>query len=117
MKTAIDETERRRAKQIQYNLEHGITPKGLNKKVSDILEDSPCAAKTTRPGNHKKVAQNTAEYNTQKPMTPAEMASHIKQVEKQMYKAAKELDFETAAHLRDELKSLKSNMVGIGDLR
>ncbi|WP_029406918.1 excinuclease ABC subunit UvrB [Thiomicrorhabdus sp. Milos-T2] len=117
MKTAIDETERRRAKQIQYNLDNGITPQGLNKKVSDILEDSPYAAKTTRPGNHKKVAQNTAEYNTQKPMTPAEMASHIKQVEKQMYKAAKELDFETAAHLRDELKSLKSNMVGIGDLR
>ena len=117
METAIGETERRRTKQVEYNLERGIIPKGLNKKVSDILEDSPYAAKSTRPGNNKKVAQNTAEYDAQKPMSPAEMASHIKQVEKQMYKAAKELDFETAAHLRDELKSLKSNMVGIGDLR
>jgi len=50
-------------------------------------------------------------------MSPAELASHIKKVEKQMYKAAKELDFEAAANLRDEIKTLKSNMVGIGDLR
>ncbi|WP_040726043.1 excinuclease ABC subunit UvrB [Thiomicrorhabdus sp. Kp2] len=117
MKTAIDETERRRAKQIQYNLERGITPQGLNKKVSDILEDSPYAAKSTRPGKSQKVAESDSEYTSQKAMSPAEMASHIKKVEKQMYKAAKELDFETAAQLRDELKSLKSNMVGIGDLR
>ncbi|BCN92709.1 UvrABC system protein B [Thiomicrorhabdus immobilis] len=117
METAIGETERRRAKQIQYNLERGITPKGLNKKVSDILEDSPYASKSTRPGKSKKVAENSTEYAHQKPMTPAEMASHIKKIEKQMYKAAKELDFETAAQLRDELKTLKSNMVGIGDLR
>lgn len=117
METAIGETERRRAKQIQYNLERGITPKGLNKKVSDILEDSPYASKSTRPGKSKKAAENGPEYSSQKQMSPAEMASHIKKVEKQMYKAAKELDFETAAQLRDELKTLKSNMVGIGDLR
>jgi excinuclease ABC subunit B len=50
-------------------------------------------------------------------MTPAQMASHIKKLEKQMYQAAKGLDFETAAQLRDELKHFKHGMVGIGDLR
>ncbi|WP_321324695.1 excinuclease ABC subunit UvrB [Thiomicrorhabdus sp.] len=117
MKTAIDETERRRAKQIEYNLERGITPRGLNKKVSDILEDSPYAAKSTRPGKSQKVAEENAEYTPQKRLSPAEQASRIKKLEKQMYKAAKELDFEMAAKLRDEVKTLKTNMVGIGDLR
>ena len=117
MKTAIEETERRRAKQIEYNLERGITPQGLNKKVSDILEDSPYAAKSTRPGNSRKAAENHVEYASTKSMSPAEMASQIKKLEKQMYKAAKELDFETAAQLRDQLKTMKTNMVGIGDLR
>jgi excinuclease ABC subunit B len=117
MKTAIDETERRREKQIQYNLERGITPQGLNKKVSDILEDSPYAAKSSRPGNTQKAAEPKGEYASEKVMSPAELATHIKKLEKQMYKAAKELDFEVAAQLRDEIKTLKSNMVGIGDLR
>lgn len=117
MKTAIDETERRREKQMEYNLERGITPQGLNKKVSDILEDSPYASKPTRPGNSQKAAEPNGEYTANKAMSPAELASYIKKVEKQMYKAAKELDFEAAANLRDEIKTLKSNMVGIGDLR
>ena len=117
MKTAIDETERRREKQIEYNLERGITPQGLNKKVSDILEDSPYASKPTRPGNSKKAAEPNGEYTANKTMSPAELATHIKKLETQMYKAAKELDFEAVANLRDEIKTLKSNMVGIGDLR
>lgn len=117
MESAIGETERRREKQIQYNLERGITPQGLNKKVSDILDDSPYAAKSTRPGKSKKVAENNVDYEPQKRLSPAEQATQIKKIEKQMYKAAKELDFELAAKLRDELKTLKTNMVGIGDLR
>jgi len=117
MKTAIDETERRREKQIEYNLERGITPQGLNKKVSDILEDSPYATKPTRPGKSKKAAENEVAYEPQKRLSPAEQATQIKKIEKQMYKAAKELDFEQAAKLRDQLKTLKTNMVGIGDLR
>lgn len=118
MKTAIDETERRREKQIEYNAERGIVPQGLNKKVSDILEDSsPYASKPTRPGQNKKAAEPSADYAKQKSMSPAELASHIKKLEKQMYKAAKDLDFEAAAQMRDEIKTLKTNMVGIGDLR
>jgi len=114
MRTAIDETERRREKQMQYNELHGIVPQGLNKKVSDILEDSPYATKTSRSKSSAKAAEPSAEYASH--MKPAELASHIKKLEKQMYKAAKDLDFEAAAQLRDEIKSLKTNMVGIGDL-
>ncbi|QCU89575.1 excinuclease ABC subunit UvrB [Thiomicrorhabdus sediminis] len=117
MKKAIDETERRRAKQMQYNLDHGITPQGLNKKVSDILEGSPYSSKSSRKQSATKAAEKTQQYTSTPEMTPAQLASHIKKLEKQMYKAAKDLDFEAAAQLRDEVKTLKTNMVGIGDLR
>ncbi len=118
MKTAIDETERRREMQIAYNLEKGITPQGLNKKVSDILEGSPYSSKPTRPGKLTKVAEKSGEYvPPKKPLSHAELLGQLKKLEKEMYKAAKALDFETAAHLRDEVKTLKASMVGIGDLR
>ncbi len=116
MRTAIDETERRRAKQMKHNEAHGITPQGLNKKVNDILEDSPYASKSSKSKSSSKAAEPNQDYSLRTEMKPAELASHIKKLEKQMYKAAKELDFETAAQLRDEVKTLKSNMVGIGDL-
>ncbi len=116
MRSAIDETERRRDKQIEFNKTHGITPKGLNKKVSDILDDSPYATKSSRATTTAKAAENMPSYNEQPHLKPAELASQIKKLEKQMYQAAKDLDFETAAQLRDQVKSLKTNMVGIGDL-
>ena len=119
MKQAIEETQRRRAKQLAFNKEHGITPKGLNKKVTDILEDLPYATKAGRSAKMGKVAESAPQYATEKkmPTTPAEQAAYIKKLEKQMYQAAKDLDFELAAQLRDEIKASKSAMVGIGDLR
>nr|WP_243750563.1 excinuclease ABC subunit UvrB [Thiomicrorhabdus marina] len=116
MKVAIDETERRRAKQIAYNAERGIVPQPLNKKVTDILEDSPYASKSSASAKIAIAAERGGEYAVQEKMTPAQLASHIKKLEKQMYQAAKDLDFETAASLRDQIKSMKSDMVGVGDL-
>ncbi|MEA3404309.1 MAG: UvrB/UvrC motif-containing protein, partial [Pseudomonadota bacterium] len=118
MKKAMDETQRRREKQIKHNKEHGITPQSLNKKVSDILDDSPYASKSSRSTKGKKAAEPNAAYDAEiKHMKPAELASKIKQLEKEMYKAAKGLDFEAAASLRDQIKQFKNGMVGVGDLR
>jgi len=119
MQKAMDETERRRAKQVEHNEIHGITPQKLNKKVTDILDASPYAPKPGASAAKLKAAESEAHYDVDKvkKMSPAELLAEIKQAEKNMYKAAKDLDFELAAQLRDEVKALKSSMVGIGDLR
>ncbi|WP_044410379.1 excinuclease ABC subunit UvrB [Thiomicrospira microaerophila] len=119
MESAIGESERRRQKQIEFNLQHGITPTALNKKVTDILEHSPYASKPSRQGAVLKAAEEEGEYSALAlaKMKPAEVARLIKQTEKAMYAAAKSLDFEEAAQLRDKLKQLKASMVGVGDLR
>ncbi|HIQ39910.1 MAG TPA: excinuclease ABC subunit UvrB [Sulfurivirga caldicuralii] len=112
MRRAIEETERRRAKQIAYNKAHGITPKGLNKKVTDILEDSPYAPRMGRKG--RKAAEPVAEYAVHN-LSPGEAAKLMKKLEKEMYEAAKNLAFEQAAQLRDQLKQLRSHLIHIGD--
>ena len=84
MDKAIGETERRREKQIQHNLDKGIVPKGLNKKVTDILESSPYVPKITRPGKNSKVAEANGDYQLAekaKKMSPAEIMREIKQTE------------------------------------
>jgi len=115
MERAIGETERRREMQIEFNRVNNITPTGLNKKVTNVLEDSPYATKNSR---KLKVAEKSTEYFAEKTkrMTPAQVATAIKETEKNMYKAAKSLDFELAAQLRDDVKKLKDRMVGIGAL-
>lgn len=119
MQAAIDESQRRRDKQRAFNEEHGITPQALNKKVTDILEQSPYATKPSRRPGVDRVAESEGDYELLDvtKLKPAEIARLIKQTEKAMYAAAKSLDFEEAAQLRDKLKSLKSAMVGIGHLR
>ena len=121
MQIAIDETQRRREAQKVHNKLHNITPQGLSKKVTDILEDSPYAQKPSRTAKGKalKVAEGSGEYLLEpgNKMTPAELGSAIKIMEKKMYKAAKDLDFELAAQLRDDVKKLKNKMVGVGALQ
>jgi len=119
MQKAISESERRRNKQVEFNLAQGITPTGLNKKVADILEHSPYATKPLRKMDEHRVAESGGDYEQLDlaRLKPAELARMIKQTEKAMYAAAKSLNFEEAAQLRDRLKTLKANMVGIGDLR
>ena len=103
MQRAIDETERRRAKQLEFNASHGITPKTVQKNVADIMEAAyPGAPPTAK--RFAKVAEQTLEYAS---MTPAQMNRRVKELEKQMYQHAKNLEFEDAARVRDELKALQ----------
>ncbi len=103
MQRAIGETERRRAKQVVFNDEHGITPQTIRKAVADILEGAaPGAPMKAR--EFAKVAEEVAEYAN---LTPAQMARKLKALEKEMYRHAKDLEFEQAAAVRDRIRELQ----------
>ena len=103
MARAIGETERRRARQLAFNVDHGITPQTIRKAVADILEGStPGAPRSARA--YARVAAEVAEYAN---LTPAQMARKIKLLEKEMYGYAKDLEFEKAAAVRDKIKALQ----------
>jgi excinuclease ABC subunit B len=103
MRRAIDETERRRAKQIAYNETHGITPQTIIKSIADIMEGAypgaPVSAK-----RYARVAEETAEYAA---LSPQQMAKRIKQLEEEMYRHARDLEFEEAARVRDKIRELQ----------
>ncbi|WP_100076251.1 excinuclease ABC subunit UvrB [Chryseobacterium camelliae] len=105
MQTTLDETEYRRAKQMQYNEEHGVVPRALNKKISESLvgrsKDFP-DEKYTQKEILQKVADAKASY------TSGDMDKVISQKQKEMEAAAKNLDFIKAAKLRDEIAALKA---------
>ncbi len=103
MQRAMDETERRRLKQIVYNEEHGITPKSIRKAVADIMEGAHAGAPVS-PKRYAKVAEVEAEYAA---MTPQQMAKRLKGLEKQMYQHAQDMEFEEAAQVRDQIKALQ----------
>ncbi|HVH34784.1 excinuclease ABC subunit UvrB [Tahibacter sp. UC22_41] len=109
MRAAIDETERRRNKQIAYNLEHGITPRSVVRKISDILEGARSDAANDkgrgRGKTERKVAEPAADYST---LSPEQIAARIRKLEAQMYKHAQDLEFEQAAKVRDEIHKLRS---------
>jgi excinuclease ABC subunit B len=104
MKRAIGETERRRAKQIAFNLTHSIEPKGISKRIKDMIDGIYSAddAKTER-----KAAQQRAKYEL---MSEKELTAEIKRVDREMMAAARNLEFEKAAELRDRLKQLKDRL-------
>jgi excinuclease ABC subunit B len=107
MKAAIGETERRRAKQILWNEKMGITPVGVQKRIKDILEGvyDPDEAK-----KEQRAAQVKAKYEA---MGEKDQERELKQLEKQMMDAARNLEFEKAAELRDRLFQLKQQMFGV----
>lgn len=102
MKRAIDETERRRAKQKAYNLEHGITPKSVKKEVKDIIDGVYRSDNTS-------VSHLTETVGS---MSEKDLSAEIKKLEKQMFEFAKNLDFEKAAAVRDRLAELKAQVLG-----
>jgi excinuclease ABC subunit B len=112
---AIGETKRRREKQTAYNLEHGITPKTIQKAISTILDDIYGAdpqralqAKAFADAELMGVAEDQTEF-----ITPDMVKKRLNMVEKMMHKAAEDLEFEEAARLRDELRKLEAMDLGM----
>ncbi|WP_346798174.1 excinuclease ABC subunit UvrB [Halomonas sp. Bachu 37] len=114
MRRAMDETERRRNKQIAHNLEHGITPTTVTRSVADILEAAQAPGrKNSRRGNERKVAEKTANYDVAS-MSSAELGTAIGKLEDAMFEAAQNLEFEEAARLRDQLHRMKERQLVLG---
>lgn len=107
MQRALDETERRRARQLEYNKAHGITPRGVQKRIADVMqygyETLDCAVAL-------KVAER--ESSTYARMPPDQLAKLIGKLEKEMRQAAQNLEFELAAKKRDELRKLREATFG-----
>jgi excinuclease ABC subunit B len=110
MHRAIGETERRRAKQIAFNTEHGIVPKGVVKQVRDMI-DGVYSAQDAR--DELQAAQEHAKYEA---MSEKQASKEIKRLEKLMLDHAKNLEFEKAAQARDQLHKLKQQLFGAADI-
>ena len=106
MQYAIDETERRREKQTDYNKEYGIVPKGISKNITDIMESAHKNKKTGNKGLKNKDKTNFED------LTPEIMIKKIKVLEKIMYQHARNLEFEEAANLRDQIELIQNNHLG-----
>src|ERR1700680_1402916 len=108
MKRAIDETDRRRARQVAFNLANGIEPKGVSKLIKDMIDGvyNTDDAKETR-----KAAEEEAKYDA---LSEKQLDQRIRKLEKEMLEAARNLEFERAASLRDELKALRDRLMAVG---
>ncbi|APQ11162.1 MULTISPECIES: excinuclease ABC subunit UvrB [Pseudomonas] len=111
MQRAIDETERRRNKQLAFNEEHGIVPQGIKKDIRDIMEGAAApGAKGKR--RAAKVAEEQGEYAAEL-RSPSEIGKRIRQLEEKMLQLARDLQFESAAQLRDEIQALRERLVQV----
>ena len=117
MRRALNETKRRRDKQIAFNTQHGITPRGIKKDISDAMHEQIEArqqqnkrsqqSKTARAV--ERIAEGSPVYSEYADYSPAAMTEEIKRMEEEMYRCASELDFEKATEYRDRLRELKSH--------
>jgi len=106
MKAAIDETNRRRVKQIQFNKDNNITPVGIKKKIKDIIDGLEDV------DEHKRVQEAKKENRKYEDLTEPQILKEISKLEKVMQKFARDLDFENAAKTRDQVKFLKERVYG-----
>jgi len=109
MQRAMDETDRRRQKQVEFNSEHGITPRSIRKGVSDVMEGARGGGgrRDGRRGDGR--LEERAGH-----LTPEQLAREIKKLEQRMFQHARELEFEEAARVRDELARLRDEELGLG---
>ena len=107
MQRAIDETDRRRTVQREYNKKHGITPKSIVKAVTDIMDDARSLSPAERE-QERKVAETAAQYQH---LSPAELGKSIAEMEKQMIQHARMLEFEEAAEMRDRIRRLRDQVL------
>jgi excinuclease ABC subunit B len=106
MRRAIDETDRRRAKQLAFNEANGITPAGVKKEIRELIDGvyNPHEARV-----EQQAAQDHAKYES---MSEKQISKEIKRLEKLMLEHAKNLEFEQAAQVRDQLHMLKEQLFG-----
>jgi excinuclease ABC subunit B len=103
MQRALEETDRRREKQLRFNQEHGITPRGILKAVADIME----GARSGAPGSARHFAEVAEEMGRYGELSLDDVSRRIQELEKRMFKHAENLEFEEAAKLRDEAARLR----------
>ena len=114
MATALKETARRRQKQEDYNRANGITPRGVEKKIRDIIDgvyakNSQAPGRSTARGSRKSAVETTPRN-----LTPEQVKKKIVSLEKSMQRYARDLEFEQAAQVRDEISDLKQSYFGAG---
>ena len=111
MRRAMDETERRRAKQMAFNAEHGIEPRGVVKRVKDLIEGGYSEKSQAEA---ERVARAQSQQDVVDGLDEVALAREIKRVEKNMLQHARQLEFEQAAQARDQLQRLRSRLLGMG---
>jgi excinuclease ABC subunit B len=108
MRRAIDETERRRQKQIEYNEAHGIEPRTIVKEIQDIMEGA-------RPGGGRRGPRAGSDGGYRK-LSPAQLAARLEQLERKMHQHARDLEFEKAAEIRDEIRQVRQRELDLIDV-
>ena len=109
MQRAMEETDRRRQKQVDFNKEHGITPKGIERKISNVMEGANSKYDEHEQRDLKELAEESVEYGG---LTPALAIKRVQKLEQQMYEHARNLEFEEAGRLRDAIEKLKAIAFG-----
>jgi excinuclease ABC subunit B len=111
MQRAIDETNRRRATQVEFNLAHGIEPRSIRKAVQDVMEGARASPRGKK-GERGRRGRSDERQRYER-LTPEQMLARVQQLEKKMYQHARDLEFEHAAQLRDEINELRHQSVGL----
>jgi excinuclease ABC subunit B len=112
MARAMEETERRREKQLAYNTEHGITPRSIEKRVADIMEGAYAGGAMASPKRFARVAEEEREYA----LPPEQAVREIARLESRMFEHARNLEFEEAARLRDRIEHLRKGSLGMPEV-